>query len=43
VAFYVQEERYLEVSWMIRSEDVQEERYLEVSWMIRSEDVQEEW
>jgi hypothetical protein len=40
--FYVQEERYVTVPRMAKSEDVQEERYVTVPRMAKSEDVQEE-
>jgi len=40
--FYVQDERYVAVSWMTKSVYVQDERYVAVPWMTKSVYVQDE-
>ncbi len=41
MVFYVQDERYVVVPWMAKSDDVQDERYVVVPWMAKSDDVQD--
>jgi hypothetical protein len=42
ILFYVQDERYVEIPWMVMNDDVQDERYVEIPWMVMNDDVQDE-
>ena len=39
---YVQDERYVVVTWMAMNDDIQVERYVVVTWMAMNDDVQDE-